>query len=92
VHAEFATEIPEWAYKEAKAMADLAGSALYTDFPVEDGVKYCSQDDLPNLYLNTTWRPSLSITGAEGLPPVARAGNVLRPYTTLRLSMRLPPN
>jgi len=52
VHAEFATEIPEWALEEAKAMADLAGSALYTDFPVEDGVKYCSQDDLPNLYLN----------------------------------------
>lgn len=34
----------------------------------------------------------MSITGAEGLPPVAKAGNVLRPSTTLRLSLRLPPN
>lgn len=44
------------------------------------------------MYLNSTWRPSLSITGADGLPQVAKAGNVLRPSTTLRLSLRLPPN
>ena len=41
--------------------------------------------------LNRTWRPALSIIGAEGLPPIASAGNVLRPRTSLQLSLRLPP-
>ncbi len=41
--------------------------------------------------LSRTWRPALSVVGADGLPPVGRAGNVLRPRTSLKLSMRLPP-
>lgn len=51
-------------------MAFLAGTDLYNDYPVEEGVQYINQNDLPNLYLNTTWRPNLSITGADGLPSV----------------------
>ena len=50
------------------------------------------QDDLKEMYLNFTWRPHLAITGASGLPPVSKAGNVLRSSTTLRLSLRIPPN
>jgi acetylornithine deacetylase/succinyl-diaminopimelate desuccinylase-like protein len=38
-----------------------------------------------------TWRPTLSVVGADGLPPTNRAGNVLRPSTALQLSFRLPP-
>lgn len=41
--------------------------------------------------LNRTWRPALSITGAAGLPSLENAGNVLRPMTALKLSLRLPP-
>ncbi len=41
--------------------------------------------------LNRTWRPALSVTGAAGLPAVDSAGNVLRPKTSLKLSMRIPP-
>ena len=41
--------------------------------------------------LNRTWRPALSVTGAAGLPMPDAAGNVLRPRTALKLSMRLPP-
>jgi hypothetical protein len=37
------------------------------------------QDNVEELYLNKTWKPNLSVTGADGLPPVAIAGNVLRP-------------
>jgi acetylornithine deacetylase/succinyl-diaminopimelate desuccinylase-like protein len=33
----------------------------------------------------------LSVVGADGLPAIANAGNVLRPSTSLRLSLRLPP-
>ena len=43
------------------------------------------------LVLNRTWRPLLAVTGADGLPPPANAGNVLRPKTQLVLSLRLPP-
>ena len=44
------------------------------------------------MYLNQTWRPNLAITGADGLPSSKDAGGVVRPKTTLRLSLRLPPN
>ena len=36
-------------------------------------------DDRAELILNRTWRPALAITGADGLPPIGNAGNVLRP-------------
>jgi acetylornithine deacetylase/succinyl-diaminopimelate desuccinylase-like protein len=49
------------------------------------------QGDLAELVLNRTWRPFLGVTGADGLPPPASAGNVLRPRTELVLSLRLPP-
>src|SRR5205085_1715330 len=48
-------------------------------------------DDVAELILNRTWRPMLAVTGADGLPPPASAGNVLRPKTQLVLSLRLPP-
>ncbi|NBQ94437.1 MAG: M20/M25/M40 family metallo-hydrolase [Betaproteobacteria bacterium] len=41
--------------------------------------------------LNRTWRPALSVTGAASLPSLDMAGNVLRPKTVLKLSMRIPP-
>jgi len=48
-------------------------------------------EDPVELLLNNTWRPALSITGAAGIPLPADGGNVLRPQTTLKLSLRLPP-
>ncbi len=48
-------------------------------------------EDLTELVLNRTWRPALSITGVDGMPPLASAGNVLRPQTAVKLSLRLPP-
>ena len=47
--------------------------------------------DRAEALLNRTWRPALSVIGADGLPAIANAGNVLRPQTSLKLSMRLPP-
>ena len=48
-------------------------------------------DDPVELLLNQTWRPALAVTGASGMPPVEAAGNVLRPFTSVKLSMRIPP-
>jgi acetylornithine deacetylase/succinyl-diaminopimelate desuccinylase-like protein len=47
--------------------------------------------DPVELILNRTWRAALAVTGADGLPPIESAGNVQRPYTSLKLSLRLPP-
>jgi acetylornithine deacetylase/succinyl-diaminopimelate desuccinylase-like protein len=47
--------------------------------------------DLAELVLNRTWRPALSVTGIDGMPPLSSAGNVLRPHTAVKLSLRLPP-
>jgi acetylornithine deacetylase/succinyl-diaminopimelate desuccinylase-like protein len=48
-------------------------------------------DDPLELMLNRTWRPTLSITGQAGMPDLVQGGNVLRPMTALKLSIRLPP-
>jgi acetylornithine deacetylase/succinyl-diaminopimelate desuccinylase-like protein len=50
-----------------------------------------NQDNLVEMYLDNTWRPNLSITGADHLPPIAVAGNVLRPRTAVKVSLRLCP-
>lgn len=50
-----------------------------------------NEDNIVEQYLDKTWRPNLSITGAEGLPSIEKAGNVLRPLTAVRCSLRLCP-
>lgn len=50
------------------------------------------KNDLADMYLANVWRSSLAVTGANGIPAIAIAGNVLRPFTELRVSIRLPPN
>src|SRR5690606_3022686 len=47
--------------------------------------------DFGEAILNRTWRPFLSVVGADGMPAIKDAGNVLRPRTALKLSLRLPP-
>ena len=63
---------------------------VYAKFPFLPGMRPVA-DDLVELVLNRTWRPQLAVTGVEGLPPLGSAGNVLRPYTAVKLSLRLPP-
>jgi acetylornithine deacetylase/succinyl-diaminopimelate desuccinylase-like protein len=48
-------------------------------------------NDPVELLVNSTWRATLAVTGADGLPAVASAGNVLLPEISLKLSLRLPP-
>jgi acetylornithine deacetylase/succinyl-diaminopimelate desuccinylase-like protein len=82
--------IPEERRAQAAAAADTLRREALDALPWVPGMKPVSSD-VVELLLNRTWRPALSITGAEGLPPTASAGNVLRPYTSLKLSMRIPP-
>ena len=83
-------EIPAERLQQAHAAAQALGSAVYDKFPLLPGMRPVT-GDLTELVLNRTWRPQLAVTGVEGLPPLGSAGNVLRPHTALKLSLRLPP-
>lgn len=92
VHAAFHQNISEKRLQQAKDAAASLGERVYADFPFIAGAGPVTREHLHELVLNRTWRPTLSVTGADGLPPVAQAGNVLRPFTRLQLSLRLPPS
>ncbi|WED41847.1 M20 family metallopeptidase [Legionella cardiaca] len=83
-------DIPEERINQATSCAEILGEELYSNFPFHPGVEPVTKDK-QQLLLNRTWRPALAVTGALGLPAITDAGNVLRPKTSLKLSMRLPP-
>lgn len=87
---ELQADIPAERQDQARLAAEVIGDALAGKFPFAGETQALSADTT-ELVLNRTWRPALEITGADGLPPLAEAGNVLRPKTRLRLSLRLPP-
>ena len=86
-----ATKIPRQRIEQAGRTAEVVGEDIYAKFPLQPGVEPTTKD-LVELILNRTWRPGLAITGAEGWPLPQNAGNVLRPYTKLKLSIRIPPH
>jgi acetylornithine deacetylase/succinyl-diaminopimelate desuccinylase-like protein len=83
-------EIPANRIAEAKRTAEVLGTAVYDKFPFVEGAVPMNNDPV-ELILNRTWRPTLSVTGQAGMPDLGIAGNVLRPKTSLKLSIRLPP-
>lgn len=88
---ELRIECPQFKKEEAEFMAKLGGEELFRKYGVVEGAKYFNEADIPDMYLNNVWYPNLSVTGADGLPPIASAGNVVRASTSVRLSMRLCP-
>ncbi|HEX3776447.1 MAG TPA: peptidase M20, partial [Polyangiaceae bacterium] len=82
--------IPAERAEQAARAAAALGAEVWQKFPLQPGVQPVSSDNA-ELILNRTWRPALAVTGAEGLPLPANAGNVLRPFTRVRLSLRVPP-
>ena len=88
--AELQAPIPQERIDQAKVAASVLGDEVWNKFPFHDGVHPVT-DDRVELILNRTWRPMLAVTGAAGLPQIENAGNVMRPETTLKLSLRLPP-
>jgi acetylornithine deacetylase/succinyl-diaminopimelate desuccinylase-like protein len=83
-------EIPAERKAQARAAAAVLGERVPRDFPFKPGVRPAA-DGVEELILNQTWRPQLEVIAAAGLPPLERAGNVMRPSTTAKLSLRLPP-
>ena len=83
-------EIPEYRIKEIKAMVNVLGDEVYNTLPWVAGAGPITNDKV-EMVMNNTWLPMLSVVAADGLPAVKDGGNVLRPYTTIKLSLRIPP-
>jgi acetylornithine deacetylase/succinyl-diaminopimelate desuccinylase-like protein len=87
---DFHVEIPAERVTQARDVARILGKEVIAKYPFVAGMRPVTEDPV-ELELNNTWRPALAITGAAGLPLPADGGNVLRPLTTVKLSLRLPP-
>ncbi len=96
--ASFHCEVPAERLAQAQATAAILGEEVYKRFPWAHHdcggstvFALPTTTDPVEALINRTWRPTLSVTGAEGFPSLQNAGNVLRPYTAFKLSLRLPP-
>jgi acetylornithine deacetylase/succinyl-diaminopimelate desuccinylase-like protein len=95
----FHARIPDERLEQARRAGDILGEQVWRQFPWvgcnhgPDGHLFSqpTTKDPVEAILARTWRPALSVTGAAGLPAIDSAGNVLRPKTTLKLSLRIPP-
>lgn len=86
----FKVEVPKYRMEQIKKTAGVLGDEVYTKFPFVEGMEPSLTSPV-ELTLNRTWRAALSTVGSEGMPEPAKAGNVLRPFTALKVSVRLPP-
>jgi acetylornithine deacetylase/succinyl-diaminopimelate desuccinylase-like protein len=82
--------VPPDRVRQARATARVLGKRLLESYPWLPGVKPMQRDPT-KLVLARSWQPTLSVTGASGIPEMRDAGNVVRPFTSLKLSMRVPP-
>ena len=94
----FHCAVPADRLAQTQATAAILGDATYSRFPWAHHdcggsslVALPTTQDPVQALLKRTWEPTLSVTGAEGFPTLQNAGNVLRPYTAFKLSLRLPP-
>jgi acetylornithine deacetylase/succinyl-diaminopimelate desuccinylase-like protein len=88
--AELHAPIPPDRVAQARAAAEVLGDGVSARFPFVVGARPMGENAAERV-LARTWKPTLSVTGAGGLPELGSAGNVLRSHTALRLSLRLPP-
>ena len=96
--ASFHCEVPPERLAQARVTAGILGDELYKRFPWAHydcggatAFTLPTTTDPLQALLNRTWIPTLSVTGADGFSELKNAGNVLRPYTAFKLSLRLPP-
>ena len=91
----FHCQVPAERVEQARAAVATLGDEVWKRFPwacgADGGSTLPTTTDPVEALLNRTWRPTLSVTGVDGLPALRDAGNVLRPYTAFKLSLRLPP-
>ena len=91
----FHCAVPPMRQDQARATAAILQDEVWKRFPwacgADGGASLPTTTEPAEALLNRTWRPTLSVTGVDGFPDLGSAGNVLRPYTAFKLSLRLPP-
>jgi acetylornithine deacetylase/succinyl-diaminopimelate desuccinylase-like protein len=87
---ELQASVPKDRRAQVTAAARVLGDTVAGKLPWAQGAQPISNDPV-ELLINSTWRATLAVTGADGLPPVGSAGNVLLPELSFKLSLRLPP-
>jgi acetylornithine deacetylase/succinyl-diaminopimelate desuccinylase-like protein len=99
---ELHAQIPPERLEQARAAGAILGENVWRQYPWatcnhvpagHEGHQHAMPvtTDPVEALLNRTWRPALSVTGAAGFPGIDSAGNVLRPRSVFKLSMRIPP-
>jgi acetylornithine deacetylase/succinyl-diaminopimelate desuccinylase-like protein len=92
---ELFVEIPLDRQKQAIETAAILGDEVWSGIPFAGDTKPMAPANSNNanadLILEKTWRPQLAITAMDGYPLPADGGNVLLPYSTAKISLRLPP-
>ncbi len=98
---ELHADIPAERLQQANVVGAILGDQVWKQFPwvgcshgpEGEGHAFSqpTTTDPVEGILARTWRPALSVTGASGFPSIDSAGNVLRPKTSLKLSLRIPP-
>jgi acetylornithine deacetylase/succinyl-diaminopimelate desuccinylase-like protein len=83
-------EVPEAEVRSAHDLAGEFGDVLAKELPTTEGLVLMGESAEDRL-LRRTWHPTLSVIGVSGVPAPEIAGNVLRAFTTLVLSFRIPP-
>ena len=68
----------------------MLGESVAGKLPWAAGVQPSANDPV-ELLINSTWRATLAVTGADGLPPTVRPATCCCLHSTLKLSLRLPP-
>ena len=91
----FHCDIPADRLAQVQDAAAILGDQAWKTFPWACGADGTAAlpttTDPAEALLNRHWRPTLSVTGVDGFPEMKSAGNVLRPHTAFKLSLRLPP-
>ncbi|MBI2411502.1 MAG: M20/M25/M40 family metallo-hydrolase [Candidatus Kerfeldbacteria bacterium] len=86
----FFVDIPPHRVSEAGETAKILAPELVAQYPFVSGAHPLTTD-IVELLLNRTWKPGMEVISADGFPPMHQAGNVMRPWTALKLSLRIPP-
>ena len=86
MHVEITQDLKE----KAESLAAVVGKSLWEQLPTVDSLTPVSPR-VSDMILGMNWQPSMCVIGADGLPSVQVAGNVLRTNTDLKLSFRIPP-
>ncbi len=87
---EMHVEISDKIKQEAIELGAILGDELWNSLPVVNTLRPPTTE-ADQILLGTNWKPAMSVIGADGMPPVLTAGNVLRTHTDLKLSFRIPP-